>query len=61
MNVLIKKLEKLSVRECWSDEDDFNPMEMSGANYDDAYFAGCDDGETILARELLRMIGSGVI
>jgi hypothetical protein len=55
MNLKMKeKLEKLAARRCWDEEDcEFNPMDQSGGNYDDAYNGGFDDGATDLARELL--------
>ena len=45
---------ELSKRDCWSDDDDFNPYEFSGGNYDDAYYGGRDDGEAILAYKILK-------
>jgi hypothetical protein len=48
-----QELLKLAMRETWTDSDDFNPYEQSGGNYDDAYYAGRDDGETSLAKRLL--------
>lgn len=48
------KLELLAKRECWVHDEDFNPMEYSGANYDDAYYGGREDGEAILAKDILE-------
>ena len=49
--------EKLAKRHCWSDHpDEFNPMDFSGGNFDDAYFGGVEDGKAELARELLNML-----
>ena len=62
MNEKIKNLlEKLAARKCWSDHfienpEDFNPMDMSGGNYDDAYFGGHADGQAELARDILAML-----
>lgn len=54
----INKLEILAKRVCWSDNlEDFNPMDYSGGNYDDAYYGGTSDGETLLAREILSELG----
>lgn len=39
-----------------SDEEDFNPMDASGGNFDDAYWMGVDDGTTIYAQNLLKML-----
>jgi len=36
-----------------SDEEDFNPYDFCGGNYDDAWEAGQLEGEVLLARELL--------
>ena len=47
-------LETLAKTEIWSDWDDFNPMEASGGNFDDAYSGGFSAGETSLARHLLK-------
>jgi hypothetical protein len=49
-----KELLKLARRETWTDLDDFNPCVLSGGNYDDAYYAGVQDGETSLAQQLLK-------
>lgn len=44
--------ERLSVLSAEIDErnewhgDDFNPMDASGGNFDDAYYMGVEDGET---------------
>lgn len=45
---------QLAKRETWLDDEDFCPMDMSGGNYDDAYYSGSKDGGTYLARELLK-------
>lgn len=47
-------LEDLAIKKTWIDSEDFNPMEMSGGNFDDAYSSGLNDGETLLARKLLE-------
>lgn len=58
-----QKLEALSKRKTWTElsaecGDDFmNPQDMSGGgNYDNCYHSGQEDGETILAREILEII-----
>ena len=48
-------LENIAKRETWLDDEDFNPYDFSGGNYDDAYFSGREDGRTELARELLNL------
>jgi hypothetical protein len=54
MGKLKAHLQKLAKRNCWTDGVDFNPYEQSGGNFDDAYYRGNEDGETLLARELLE-------
>jgi hypothetical protein len=46
-------LETLAKKSISSDDDEFNAYDDSGGNFDDAYNMGCEDGETLLARELL--------
>lgn len=56
-NDIKQKLEALARRSTWTeDPEEFNPYEQSGGNFDDAYFAGCSDGATVLARELLALL-----
>lgn len=33
---------------------DFNAAEYSGFNFDSAHYNGCDDGEIVFARRLLK-------
>ncbi len=54
---MIEKLKVLAARKCWSDNEDFSAYDYSGGNFDDAYQGGTVDGETWLARELLKMDG----
>jgi hypothetical protein len=51
---LLLLLQKLAERTTWQDREDFDPYDMSGGNFDDTYTAGCTDGETILAQEILE-------
>lgn len=55
---LIEYLTPLANREVWSDENpaDFNPCDLSGGNYDDAFSGGFESGETQLAREILQIL-----
>jgi hypothetical protein len=55
--LLITKLVEIAQQKAWSDNEDFNPMDNSGGNYDDAYFGGSRDGETALARYILDSLG----
>lgn len=50
---LIEKLKKLAATEAACDDDEFNPYDVSGGNFDDAYYAGSTDGEILLARDIL--------
>jgi len=47
-------LEKKADRELWTDDDNFNPMDFSGGNFDDAYYAGVSDGAASLAKTILK-------
>lgn len=52
-------LNNLAKRNCWCDnQEDFNPMDYSGGNFDDAYFGGYADGQAELARDILAMLES---
>lgn len=51
---LKERMEKLASRECWQNDPEFMPHEYAGGNIDDAYNGGVDDGETLLARHLLK-------
>ncbi len=46
-------LEKIARQKACQDEEDFNPQDYAGGNYDDAFALGEDDGEIFLARALL--------
>jgi hypothetical protein len=50
---MITKLKKIAARETWFEDEDFNPMDFSGGNFDDAYYGGLEDGRVDLAREIL--------
>jgi hypothetical protein len=49
----MKKLKELAAREVVINGD-HNPYDASGGNYDDAYTIGIDDGQIILAKEILK-------
>lgn len=53
----VTKLKKMAERECWCDDEEFNPCDYSGGNFDDAYYGGQDDGEALLAKEILKELG----
>jgi len=50
---VIEKLKRLAAEEARFDNEDFNAYDCSGGNFDDAYDAGCGDGQIELAREIL--------
>ncbi len=58
------KLIDYAKRSTWEENEDgttdeyFNPMECSGGNYDDAYYGGKKDGETEIARDIIKMINA---
>ena len=54
MEELVKMLKGLAKQDMRSDNDDFNPMDASGGNYDDAYSMGLEDGVVLLARRLIE-------
>lgn len=54
---MIAELKRLAAKEIWSDDEDFNVYEMSGGNFDDAYYAGNESGKTKLARQVLNSMG----
>lgn len=52
----IAKLQTLAKRKTWDEDEDFDPQDFSGGNFDDAYSAGVRGGETILAQEILEAL-----
>ena len=56
MEDLIKKLKALAGKKTWFDNEESNPMDSSGGNFDACYSRGCDDGEVALARQMLPVI-----
>lgn len=52
---VIEKLKRLARKRLPGE--DFNPMDASGGNFDDAYDMGIRHGETMLAQELLGELG----
>ena len=53
LSALREYLCELACDEAGVDDEDFNPMDASGGNFDDAYNMGVEDGATLLARALL--------
>lgn len=53
----IEKLKDIAQREAWVDNKEFSVFDFCGGNFDDAYSGGVDDGEILLAREVLKEIG----
>lgn len=50
---MITKLKTLAAGEAWFEDDEFDPMDFSGGNFNDAYDGGLEDGRVDLAREIL--------
>jgi hypothetical protein len=53
----IKKLIDIASKKMASEQEEFDAMDYSGGNFDDAYYMGTEDGEISMAREVLDMIG----
>jgi hypothetical protein len=58
MEKLIQKIKETAAKEALGDDEDEDSSvyDCCGGNIDDAYSAGCEDGEVIFARQLLEMI-----
>lgn len=54
---LIATLKKIAVRKCWCDDPEFLVADYAAGNIDDAYYGGADDGESLLARFILKELG----
>lgn len=50
---LYDRLIKLAADEAQADDPDFNPMDYSGGNFDDAHSMGVDDGYIYLAQDII--------
>lgn len=49
-----KLLEELAKKKAWSDNEDLLVNDYAGGNIDDAYEGGINDGEILLARQILE-------
>ena len=56
MQNLIQKIKEVADKNVRSDDPDFAVYDYCGGNMDDAYSAGCEDGEVIFARQLLELL-----
>lgn len=56
-NDAIEQLKTRARRETWDESAVFNAYDMSGGNFDDAYYGGQRDGKTQLARDILTGLG----
>ena len=54
INALREELTNLAKRELACEQEDFDPQDFSGGNFDDAYAMGERDGEIGFARQLLK-------
>ena len=50
------ELDKIIVTEIASDDEDFNVLDDSGANFDNAYRMGIDTGEKYLAKKIKPLL-----
>lgn len=55
MNELVEYLKRIASREANSDDGGFCVDDIAGGNVDDAFWAGKEEGETLLARYLLTL------
>lgn len=53
---LIERYEALSEDINWRYDDEFNPYDASGGNFDDAYYMGVEHGEVDGALHILRLL-----
>ena len=59
MTTLIDKIKELvneNIGDVYFYEEDFNALDFSGGNFDDAWQGGFDDGVTAFANELAELI-----
>ncbi len=42
--------------ENYHEDDDFNPMDSSGGNFDDAYYMGKEEGRSQLAQQIREIL-----
>ena len=54
MEELKKRLEALANKKAYIDDEDFNAYDAGGGQYDEAFNCGVNDGEILLARDLLK-------
>lgn len=54
---LIAKLKKLAKNKIRCENEEFTAIDWFGGNFDDAYNGGLDDGQVMLAQEILEEIG----
>ncbi len=53
---LIDAINEYAGEELSSDDEDFNPMDYSGGNFDDAFNMGIDEGYRMFARYLQSLL-----
>jgi len=56
MEKLIALINAKAAEKARGDNDEFNAMDWSGGNFDDAYSIGTDDGEIFFARQLKALL-----
>lgn len=52
---------RASVENAYEADDDFNPYDYSGGNFDDCYHLGMEHADRDTAREILDILGDAVV
>jgi hypothetical protein len=58
---MYETLKQLAEKSCIDNDEDFNPMDASGGNFDDAYNMGISDGEHDARIELASTVLRSII
>ena len=56
-----KLVARAKVENGYEGDDNFNPYDYSGGNYDDCYQLGLDHADADAAREILSILGKSVV
>ncbi len=56
VRALVERIEKEAALKSVTEDDDFNPMDYSGGNFDDAFEMGIEEGCIRFAEELLDLL-----
>ena len=58
--ILVTKIREYADKQARLDDEDFNPSDSSGGNFDDCFSAGIAEGYILFARDLLRHIDNDI-